>query len=90
VESIPARTAKRGRAPSSAGRHVIDSPFRFDEIGKWSELKLEIVEKYGAAYTKAFANFRGLKKYTSTASAVRVCTFPRRPARPSRAAPRAP
>lgn len=38
-------------------------PFKFDEIGYWSELKLEIVEKYGAAYTKAFANTRNLKKY---------------------------
>lgn len=38
-------------------------PFKFDEIGYWSELKLEIVEKYGAAYTKAFANARNLKKY---------------------------
>jgi three-Cys-motif partner protein len=38
-------------------------PFKFDEVGIWSELKLEIVEKYGAAYTKAFANQRGLKKY---------------------------
>jgi hypothetical protein len=28
----------------------------FDEIGYWSELKLEIVEKYGAAYTSAFRN----------------------------------
>jgi len=37
-------------------------PFRFDEIGYWSELKLEIVEKYGAAYTTAFKNTR-LKKY---------------------------
>ena len=26
---------------------------RFDEIGVWSEIKLEIVEKYGSAYTKA-------------------------------------
>jgi three-Cys-motif partner protein len=42
---------------------VIDSLFKFDEIGKWSELKLEIVEKYGAAYTKAFANAPRLKKY---------------------------
>jgi three-Cys-motif partner protein len=42
---------------------VIDSLFKFDEIGKWSELKLEIVEKYGAAYTKAFANSPRLKKY---------------------------
>jgi three-Cys-motif partner protein len=40
------------------------SPFRFDEIGAWSVLKLDIIEKYGAAYTKAF-NKRGsnLKKY---------------------------
>jgi three-Cys-motif partner protein len=39
-------------------------PFRFDEIGAWSVLKLDIVEKYGTAYTKAF-NKRGahLKKY---------------------------
>jgi three-Cys-motif partner protein len=37
---------------------------RFDEIGRWSELKLEIVEKYGAAYTAAFSGKgRGLKKY---------------------------
>ena len=39
-----------------------DLPFKFDEIGIWSELKLEIVEQYGAAYTKAFARNR-LKKY---------------------------
>jgi three-Cys-motif partner protein len=39
------------------------APFKFDQIGNWSELKLEIVEKYGAAYTKAFANQRGLKKF---------------------------
>lgn len=37
--------------------------FKFDEIGYWSELKLEIVEKYGSAYTKAFANQKGLKKF---------------------------
>lgn len=37
--------------------------FKFDEVGIWSELKLEIVEKYGAAYTRAFANRPGLKKY---------------------------
>ena len=37
-------------------------PFKFDEIGYWSELKLEIVEKYGSAYTTAFKN-TGLKKY---------------------------
>lgn len=37
--------------------------FEFDEIGYWSELKLEIVEKYGSAYTRAFANSSRLKKY---------------------------
>jgi three-Cys-motif partner protein len=38
-------------------------PFKFDEIGYWSELKLEIVEKYGSAYTSAFLNSPNLKKY---------------------------
>jgi three-Cys-motif partner protein len=42
---------------------VTAAPFKFDEIGCWSELKLEIVEKYGAAYTGAFANQRKLKKF---------------------------
>jgi three-Cys-motif partner protein len=38
--------------------------FRFDEVGEWSILKLDIIEQYGSAYTKAF-NVRGrqLKKY---------------------------
>jgi len=40
----------------------VTPPFKFDEIGDWSELKLEIVENYGSAYTKAFANQKGLKK----------------------------
>jgi three-Cys-motif partner protein len=40
-----------------------DPAFKFDEIGVWSELKLEIVEQYGAAYTKAFARSPRLKKY---------------------------
>ena len=38
-------------------------PFEFDEIGVWSELKLEIVGKYGAAYTNAFKKSDRLKKY---------------------------
>jgi three-Cys-motif partner protein len=42
---------------------VTDLPFRFDAIGAWSELKLEIIEKYGAAYTRAFARTPNLKKY---------------------------
>jgi three-Cys-motif partner protein len=38
------------------------APFKFDDIGYWSELKLEIIESYGSAYTKAFANYPRLKK----------------------------
>jgi three-Cys-motif partner protein len=38
--------------------------FKFDEINAWSVLKLDIIEQYGAAYTKAFSNLgKGLKKY---------------------------
>ena len=37
--------------------------FKFDEIGVWSELKLEIVEKYGSAYTTTFKNHPDLKKF---------------------------
>jgi three-Cys-motif partner protein len=40
------------------------SPFQFDEIGRWSELKLEIIEQYGSSYTTAFSQRgRRLKKY---------------------------
>jgi three-Cys-motif partner protein len=42
---------------------VTFAAFKFDEIGYWSELKLEIVEKYGSAYTRAFVNQRNLKKF---------------------------
>jgi three-Cys-motif partner protein len=42
---------------------MTDAAFKFDEIGYWSELKLEIVEKYGSAYTTAFRNSPNLKKY---------------------------
>jgi three-Cys-motif partner protein len=42
---------------------VTELPFKFDEIGYWSQLKLEIVEQYGAAYTKAFARAKNLRKY---------------------------
>jgi three-Cys-motif partner protein len=38
------------------------SPFKFDEVNVWSEIKLEIVEKYGAAYTVAFSRHPKLKK----------------------------
>jgi three-Cys-motif partner protein len=47
-----------------AGTGVTTTPaLQFDEVGYWSELKLEIVEKYGSAYTTAFANQKNLKKY---------------------------
>jgi hypothetical protein len=56
-------------------------PFQFDEIGYWSELKLEIVEKYGAAYTAAFKGTPRLKKNTtSTDLAGPVLTSRRRQA----------
>lgn len=42
---------------------MTNPPFKFDEIGVWSELKLEIIEQYGAAYTKAFSRTPRLKKY---------------------------
>ena len=41
-----------------------DVSFAPDEIGRWSEIKLDIIEKYGAAYTKAFSQQgRSLKKF---------------------------
>jgi three-Cys-motif partner protein len=42
---------------------MIDTqPFKFDEVNIWSEIKLEIVERYGAAYTGAFSRHPRLKK----------------------------
>ena len=39
-------------------------PIQFDEVGAWSMLKLDIIEKYGAAYTTAFNKLgKNLKKY---------------------------
>jgi three-Cys-motif partner protein len=38
------------------------APLKFDEINYWSELKLEIIEKYGAAYAKILGATR-LKKF---------------------------
>ena len=41
-----------------------DVSFAPDEIGRWSEIKLDIIEKYGAAYTKAFSQQgRSLRKF---------------------------
>ncbi len=43
---------------------MTDVSFAPDEIGPWSEIKLEIIEKYGPAYTQAFSGKgRNLKKF---------------------------
>jgi len=66
-----------GRSPKSGGRLLegrewnefpMELPSaaqqrQFQMVGAWSELKLDIVENYGSAYTKAFNKSRGLKKY---------------------------
>ena len=53
---------------------MTDVSFAPDEIGPWSEIKLEIVEKYGPAYTLAFSGKgrRLRKSFTSTGSAARA------------------
>jgi three-Cys-motif partner protein len=63
MEPVP-DTPRRTQATRVAGGRVNDRDFQLDEIGYWSELKLEIVEKYGQAYTKAFTTLGAhLKKY---------------------------
>lgn len=43
---------------------MIDISFKPDEIGPWSEIKLQIIKKYGPAYTQAFSGKgKTLKKY---------------------------
>jgi three-Cys-motif partner protein len=44
---------------------MIDVPFTPDEIGPWSEIKLEIIQKYGPAYTTVLSSERArqLKRY---------------------------
>jgi three-Cys-motif partner protein len=64
MEPVPSQTAHSGQTILVAGRQVTTTgPLQFDEIGRWSELKLEIIEKYGAAYTSALRNARNLKKF---------------------------
>src|SRR5271156_6857792 len=41
----------------------IMAKFKSDEIGPWSEIKLEIIEKYAAAYTKILSNAPVKLKY---------------------------
>jgi hypothetical protein len=59
------RYRRRTRRVTMTFRRWVHDPelLNFDEIGIWSELKLEIIQEYGSAYTKAFNNPPGLKKY---------------------------
>ena len=61
---------------------------KFDEIGYWSELKLEIIRDYAAAYSKILAaqNNPGSTMFTSMPSQVPVFTCPGPPATSCRAA----
>src|SRR6185369_10831570 len=61
LESVP--TGWFCSSSQRAGPGVTTDLPTFDEVGYWSELKLEIVEKYGSAYTKAFSNEKRLKKF---------------------------
>jgi three-Cys-motif partner protein len=58
----PASEAARYNARGESER-LTKPDFEFDEIGVWSELKLEIVEKYGSAYASILNAQRNLKKY---------------------------
>ena len=42
---------------------MADKPLRLDEIGYWSEIKLEIVRKYAAAYSRILANQASIKAH---------------------------
>jgi len=57
-----ARHESRGISPG-AGAKVTKRKREFDEIGYWSEVKLEIVSKYAHAYSTILANQRGLTHY---------------------------
>jgi three-Cys-motif partner protein len=64
VESV-SKDARNAAASGIADERMIGPGFKFDEVGEWSILKLDIIEKYGSAYTGAFSGERGqgLKKY---------------------------
>ncbi|MEJ5260406.1 MAG: three-Cys-motif partner protein TcmP [Anaerohalosphaeraceae bacterium] len=40
-----------------------EGDFRFDEVGYWSEIKLEILQKYGSAYTTIMSKQASIKGY---------------------------
>jgi three-Cys-motif partner protein len=64
VEPVSENAARAAPAARIAGRRVSGPGFKFDEVGDWSILKLNIIENYAGAYTKAFSK-RGqhLRKY---------------------------
>src|SRR5690242_2598689 len=62
LESVPTALFCFGTT-RRADQSAMSDPPKFDEVGYWSELKLEIVEKYGSAYTSAFSNEKRLKKF---------------------------
>lgn len=55
VESISGDAPCVAATIGIAGFGMTDITFEPDEIGPWSEIKLEIIQKYGPAYTRAFA-----------------------------------
>lgn len=59
MEPVPGK----GKPQPDRASTVTKPPFEFDEVGAWSLLKLDIIEKYGVAYTNAFARNPRLKKY---------------------------
>ena len=56
------RELRRLAARIPSRRVTAPPPLKFDEIGDWSELKLEIVEKYGAAYAEDSGQSDGSEK----------------------------
>jgi three-Cys-motif partner protein len=63
MEPVSGKASLRIQAVRIAGRSMTDALFKFDEIGDWSEIKLDIVEKYGAAYAKILGAKRFKKFY---------------------------
>jgi hypothetical protein len=64
VEPVSENAARAAHAARIAGRRVSGPGFKFDEVGDWSILKLNIIENYAGAYTKAFSKHgQHLRKY---------------------------
>ena len=42
---------------------MVDKSLRFDEIGYWSEVKLDIVKKYAKAYSTIMAKQQSIKAH---------------------------